>query len=91
MDNLPTFVVAGIPLIVIIIALVEESKSWGLSGRWLRGLAMLLGLLFAFAFQLATAMPATAMEWLTVVVVGLAYGLSATGSYEFIDKRFPAK
>ncbi len=89
--TLPEFAVAGIPLGVIIIALVEEIKAWGLTGKILRAVSMLLGLLFALAFQLATKMPTTLMEWLTVVVVGLLYGIGASGGYDFLNKRFPPK
>lgn len=87
--TLPEFFVGGIPLIFVIFALVEEIKAYGLTGKILRLVSLLLGLLFAFAFQVATAMPVTLLDWLTVVVVGLLYGLAASGGYDFLDSRFP--
>ena len=91
MENIPQFVVSGIPLIVVIFALVEEVKAWGVTGKALRAVALALGLVFAVLYQLALAMPVDLMGWLTVAVVGLIYGLTASGAYNFIDARFPAK
>jgi len=89
--TLPEFVIGGIPLIVVILMLVEEIKAWGLEGKILRIVSMALGVLFAVAYQLAIAMPVSVMEWLTVVVVGLLYGIAASGTYDFIDRRLPSK
>ena len=91
MENLPEFVIAGIPLIVVIFALVEEVKAWGVTGKVLRAVALALGVILAVLYQLALAIPADLMGWLTVVVVGLIYGLSASGAYNFLDSRFPEK
>jgi hypothetical protein len=89
--SLPEFVIAGIPLGVIIIALVEEVKAWGVTGKVLRLVSILLGVGFAIAFQLATKMPDTFMAWLTVVVIGLLYGIGASGGFDFLNKRLPAR
>lgn len=92
MDTVPQFVVAGIPLIVLVFALVEEIKSWGLTGKILKAVSLVLGVLFAVAYQLSFfGVPAVASEWFTVVVVGLLYGLAASGGYNFLDSRFPPK
>lgn len=92
MELLPSYVVAGIPLIVLIIALVEEAKVWGLAGKGLRVVALVLGLVFSLAYQLAMlGIPVTLAEWFTAVVVGLLYGLAASGGYDFVDKRFPVR
>jgi len=89
--SLPEFAIAGIPLIVVILMLVEEIKAWGLQGKILRAVSMLIGLLFAGVYQLATAMPTTLMAWLVVIVVGLLYGIAASGTYDFIDRRIPSR
>lgn len=90
MELLPSYVVAGIPLIVLIIALVEEVKVWGVTGKILRFIALLLGLLFSLGYQLAmVGIPVDPAGWFTAVVVGLLYGLAASGGYNFVDKRFP--
>lgn len=89
--TLPAFVIGGIPLIVIILMLVEEIKAWGLQGMVLRIVSMLIGMGFAVAYQLAVEVPVTFMAWLVVIVVGLLYGIAASGTYDFIDRRFPSK
>jgi hypothetical protein len=89
--TLPAFVIGGIPLIVIVLMLVEEIKAWGLQGKVLRIVSMLIGVLFAVAYQLAVEMPVTFMAWLVVIVVGLLYGIAASGAYDFIDRRVPSK
>jgi hypothetical protein len=92
MDAVPQFVVAGIPLIVIVFALIEEVKAWGLTGKILRALALVLGLLLSLGYQLAVVgLPVDAAGWFTAVIVGLVYGLAASGAYNFLDARFPAK
>lgn len=90
MENLPDFVVAGIPLILIVFGLVEEIKAWGLEGKILRAVSLVLGVLLAVLYQLGSnGLPADLMGWLVVVVVGLAFGLTASGAYDFINLRFP--
>jgi hypothetical protein len=91
MEGIPEFVIAGVPLVVVVFALVEEVKAWGVQGKILRAVALALGLIFAILFQMASAPPVGLMAWLTVVVVGLIYGLTASGAYNFLDSRFPAK
>jgi len=89
--SLPEFAISGIPLIVIIIALVEEVKAWGVQGKVLRVVSMAIGVAFAVVYQVAVKVPADLMGWLVVVGIGLLYGIAASGSYDFIDKRFPVK
>lgn len=90
--TLPDFVVAGVPLVVVVFALIEELKAYGLTGKVLRLVSLLIGLVLAFAYQLAASgIPTTLMGWFTVVVIGLLYGLTASGAYDFLDQRFPVK
>lgn len=89
--TLPAFVIAGFPLIVVILLLVEEIKAWGLTGKILRVVSMLIGVAFAIIYQLAVAMPTTLMAWVVLIVIGLIYGIAASGTYDFIDKRVPAR
>jgi len=89
--SLPEFAVQGIPLIAVILLLVEEVKAWGVSGNILRVVSMLIGVAFAIAYQLALKLPVTAMEWLVLIVVGLLYGIAASGGYDFINRRVPSK
>lgn len=88
--SLPEFVVAGVPLVVLVFALVEEVKAWGVQGKILRAIALLFGVILAVVYQLASAgIPTDLMGWLTLVVIGLVYGLAASGGYNFLDSRFP--
>ena len=88
MTDLTTLLVGGIPLLVVIFGLVEFSKSFGLKGQWLTALSMLLGLGFGFAFKIATeGVPAGFAGWFTVIVFGLALGLTTSGFYKFLDSR----
>ena len=82
-----TIVVAGFPLIAVVLGLVEFSKQLGLGGKPLLGVSMLLGLLFGMAYQLTiVGQPTTPGEWFSAVVVGLIFGLVASGIYD-LGKR----
>jgi hypothetical protein len=89
--SIPEFVIAGIPLSIIIVALVEEIKMWGLTGNILRVVSIVIGVVLAVLYQLATKVPVTLMDWLVLVVIGILYGITASGGYDFFNKRFPAK
>lgn len=92
MDAIPQFVIAGIPLILIVFGLVEEIKAWGLTGKALRGVALALGVLFALGYQLALeGLPVDPAGWFTAIVIGLVYGLTASGAYNFLDARLPSR
>ena len=91
MNELPQFVVAGVPLILIVFAIVEEIKAYGLSGNILRVCSLLVGFLLAFFVALATdGMPAELGGWVTLVIVGIVYGLTASGAYDFLNARWSA-
>ena len=86
------YAIAGVPLILIVFAIVEELKAYGLAGKVLRLASLLVGFFLTLALQISVAgMPASFNGWYTVIVVGLLYGLTASGAYDFLDKRFPVK
>lgn len=88
MDNITSFAVGGVPIILVVFALVEEIKAWGLQGRILRFVSLALGILFALAYQISFfEIPGSNAEWFTLVFIGLIYGLSASGAYNFLDDR----
>ena len=90
--NFGEFLVAGIPLVVIVFAIVEEIKAYGLTGKILRFVSLLVGVVLALAYQWTMlGLPVDAAGWFTTVVVGLLYGLTASGGYDFLDSRFPPK
>lgn len=75
--------VGGISLIFIVIGLVEFSKNFGLSGNWLILLSAVLGLVLGVGYKLASGIPVDFNGWFTIIVFGLACGLSATGLYDY--------
>jgi hypothetical protein len=92
MMDLSSLLVGGIPLIIVIFGLVEFIKSFGLSGKIVTSLSMVLGLLFGIAYKIGVdGLPVDFMGWFIVVVFGLALGLVASGFYKFADARFPSK
>ena len=87
-ENLPELVVAGVPVILIILALVEEVKAYGLSGKILRFVSLLIGFLMSFLVTVGVSgVPTDVNGWVSVSVVGLIYGLSASGGYDFLNSR----
>ena len=88
--NFDTLLVGTIPLMIVIFGLVEFAKSFGLSGRILTILSMLLGVALGLAYQIASnGVPAAYAGWFEIVIFGLAVGLVASGFYKFANARFP--
>jgi hypothetical protein len=88
--NFDTLLVGTIPLMLVIFGLIEFIKSFGLSGKILTILSMLLGVVFGLAYQFAVAgIPLTFSGWFEIVIFGLAIGLTASGFYKFINTRAP--
>ena len=87
MDQLPELVVAGIPLIIIIFAIVEEIKAYGVTGKILRFVSVLVGFLLAVAVSLGEGLPVDPAGWVTLIVIGVVYGLTASGAYDFLNSR----
>lgn len=81
-------VVNGIPAVLLVFGLVEFAKKFGVSGNALTALSAALGLVVSASYQLAlSGVPTDYAGWLGVVVVGLAYGLTASGVYDFLSSR----
>jgi hypothetical protein len=78
-DNI---VVAGIPLLLIVLGLVEWVKSFGLQGNAVRSASMAIGLLLGIGYQFSVAAPVGFGGWFTIVVFGLGLGLVASGVYD---------
>jgi hypothetical protein len=80
-------VVAGIPLLLVVLGLVEWSKLLGLTGKVLRVVSMAIGLTLGIGYQLSLAAPITFADWFEVSVFGLALGLTASGVYDAFNKK----
>lgn len=78
--------VAGIPLLVFVLAFVQWIKSLGVSGVYARVTSMAIGLALGIGYQLTISTPADFAGWFGAVVFGLALGLGASGVYDAVNK-----
>lgn len=74
--------VAGIPLLAIVIGLVQFIKGFGLSGNVVRVASLVVGLLLGGGYQYSIAAPTDFAGWFTLVVFGLGLGLVGSGLYD---------
>ncbi len=74
--------VAGVPLIFVVIGLVEWSKRLGVSGKPLMVLSMLIGVVLGVLYQFSQQPLEGFSAWFSAVVYGLALGLVASGIYD---------
>ena len=92
MDQLPVLTLVGIPIIIIVFAIVEEIKAYGVTGaKTLRACSLFVGVGLATLAQLVIGLPTDLAGWVTLVVVGVLYGLVASGGYDFLDPRMPRR
>ena len=90
MTDLSSLLVAGVPFLFIVFGLVEFVKKLGLSGKWLILVSMLIGMILGMAYQVSiSGLPATFAARFGVTCFGLVIGLTASGIYDFLSKRFP--
>jgi len=80
-------VVAGIPLLLVVLGLVEWSKLLGLTGNVLRVVSMTIGLALGIGYQFSLAAPVAFADWFGISVFGLALGLTASGVYDAFNKK----
>lgn len=75
----------------VILGLVEFAKQLGVVGKASLGLSLVLGLVLGIAQQVsANGTPVDFAGWFGVAIVGLAYGLAASGLFD-LAKRFSNK
>jgi hypothetical protein len=86
-SNVPELLIAGIPIIFIVFGIVEEVKAWGVDGNILRVVSLLVGFGLAVLAQIQAGLPTDLGGWIVTVIVGLIYGLTASGAYDFLDSR----
>ncbi len=75
-----SLILYGVPAVLIIVALVQVAKGYGMDAKWAPLLAVGLGVLLAVCAQLAT-QSAAFDAWYRVVLGGLLAGLVACGAY----------
>lgn len=76
------YLVAGVPLVLVVLGLVEWVKSLGLQGNAVKVVSLVIGLLLGIGYQLSLAMPVGFSGWFSVSVFGLGLGLVASGIYD---------
>lgn len=86
--DIDNFVLNSTTLLVIVFGLVEFIKLFGIQGSVLRIISMLLGVSLAVIFKLSQVYPSW-YPWIDIASFGIVIGLTASGIYEFINKRFP--
>jgi hypothetical protein len=83
-----TLIVAGVPLMALVFGLVEFLKDvFSLEGKKVTILSGALGLVLSVPYQLSQAVPVDFAGWFSVGVIGLAFGLAASGFYKFVAAR----
>lgn len=86
--DIENFVLNSTSLLIIVFGLVEFIKTFGIKGSMLRIISMVLGISLAVIFKLSQVFPSW-FPWIEIASFGIVVGLTASGIYEFINKRFP--
>ena len=85
MEYFSEIAVLGVPLLFVVIGLVEYIKKLGVTGKWLLGASMLIGLVLGIGYQLsASGFPADFAGWFSVSIYGLGLGIVASGVYDAV-------
>lgn len=77
-------IVNGIPLILVVMGLVELSKSFGAAGKVLTAISFGIGLALGVLYQVSLGVPAGFAGWFGSIIFGLALGLVACKVYDAI-------
>lgn len=75
-------IVAGLPLVLVVIGLVEWFKQLGIQGNTLRYVSMAIGLVIGIAYQISLSLPIDFAGWFAACIYGLGLGLVASGIYD---------
>ena len=83
MLNLQDILVAGVPLLLVVIGLVEWVKKINVPSNALPFVSMGIGLILGSGYQVAeNGVPLDFAGWFAVIVFGLAIGLVASGLFD---------
>lgn len=75
-------IVNGIPLVALVIALVEWIKRFGVEGKALNAISMVVGAVIGIAYWYAQSPLVAFSDWFGASVYGIALGLVASGLYD---------
>lgn len=82
-------VVAGIPLMLIVIGLVQLVRSAGVEGKALRFWAMGFGSLLGIGYHLTLVASFSWPNIFGALILGLLFGLGATGAWDVSQNNRP--
>lgn len=77
-------IVNGVPLVLVVMGLVELSKSLGVQGKSLTAVSFAVGLVTGVLYQVSIAVPTGFEGWFGAAVFGLGLGLTASKVYDSI-------
>lgn len=77
-------VINGIPLILVVMGLVEISKSFGAEGKMLTAISFVIGLILGVLYQISLGAPVDFAGWFGAVIFGLGLGLVASKVYDTV-------
>jgi len=77
-------IVNGVPLILVVMGLVELSKSFGAEGKVLTLISFLIGAVLGVLYQVSLGMPVGFAGWFGSAIFGLGLGLVASKVYDAI-------
>jgi hypothetical protein len=80
-----TYMIGTVAVAAVIFGITEALKEFGITGKASRLVVFVLGVIFVglAAANEAALIPADTMQYINLVVVALAGGLSAMGYYDF--------
>lgn len=81
--------IGGVSLILLILGLVEFSKSFGLDGKKVIALSASMGAILFGLYRVGEFVPAPYSQVYEIVLQSIALGLAASGFYMFVNKRAP--
>ena len=83
MLNFQDILVAGVPLLLVVIGLVEWVKKVNVPSNALPFVSMGIGLILGGGYQVAeNGVPIDFAGWFAVIIFGLAIGLVASGLFD---------
>ena len=78
------YIVNGVPLVLLILGLVEFTKSFGASGKLLTAISFAIGAVLGILYQYSVKIPVSFADWFGAIVFGLALGLTACKLYDAV-------
>lgn len=79
------YTLAGVAVVPLVLGIVEFMKDYGVTGRWSRLLAVVLGIIFGFGvYADAQGMiPEVVKPWVYATAFALSMGLAIPGLYDY--------